>query len=259
VSFALTSRWFAAGAGPQALIAGLKAVGLPTLVLHEPPPQAVRWREPLRAEGVRVLAVRLADVEGLVGTGAEVVGALKPARVLVPAGALAPMPPSLLGGAPSDEERLAHRQRVRERQVEVLARTLHGPLAAGWPLAALHGTAAGELLLLEETGWLLDALPRLGLWLDPARLLALERSGGSPGPAAWADRFAGRVVGVSVHGLGSDGQGHAHPEDDGPAWGRLAASLPRWVPWALDLSGRLTAADVREALRYMTAAFAADT
>ena len=259
MSLALTSRWFAAGAGPEALIAGLKAVGQPALVLHEPPPQAARWREPLRAAGVRIEAVRLAGVEGLAGAGAEVVGALKPGRVLVPGGALAPVPGSLLGGPPSDEERVAHRKRVREAQVEVLARALHGPLGAGWPLAALHGTAGGDLLLLEETGWLLDALPRLGLWLDPVWLLALERSATSPGPTAWADRFAGRVVGVFVHGLGSDGRGHAHPEDDGPAWGRLAASLPRWVPWALDLSGRLTAADVREALRYVTAAFAADT
>ena len=59
-----------------------------------------------------------------------------------------------------------------------------------------------------------------------------------------------------MHGLGSDGRGHAHPEDDGPPWGRLAASLPRQLPWALDLSGNLTAADAREAVRYLEAAFA---
>jgi hypothetical protein len=162
----------------------------------------------------------------------------------------------MLAGA-TDLERAAHRRRVGERQVEALVRALHGPLGAGWPLAVLHGTDGGDLLLLEETGWLLDALPRLGLWLDPAWLLSLERRGAGPGPAAWADRFAGRVVGVSVHGLGSDGRGHAHPEDDGPPWGRLASSLPRRAPWTLDLSGRLTVDDVRDALRYVTAACAA--
>jgi hypothetical protein len=57
-----------------------------------------------------------------------------------------------------------------------------------------------------------------------------------------------------VHGLGSDGRGHAHPEDDGAPWGRLAESLPSRVPWALDLSARLGLSDVQDALRSLGAA-----
>lgn len=255
MTLALVPRAAGAGAGPAALAALAREAGIPQLVLDDPPAVAAQWREPLKAAGVSVVALRLAQ-QGAPGEAAlALAGALRVERVVVGGGSLA-TPPGLTveAGAAARE---AQRLRVRERQVEALARALHAPVGAGVPLAVRHAQVASDLLRLEEVGWLLDALPRLTLWLDPARLLAASREGWEAGPLAWADRLAGRVAGVSVHGLGSDGRGHAHPEDDGPPWGTLASTLPRRVPWALDLSSRLEARDVAEARRFLEALFAA--
>lgn len=253
MTLALVPRAAGAGAGPEALAALAREAGIAQLVLDDPPAAALRWREPLKAAGVTVVALRL-SAPGAPGEGAlALAGALRVERVVVGGGRLEAA--ASLTGAAAPEARQAQRLRVRERQVEALARSLHAPVGAGVPLAVQHAATAHDLLRLEEVGWLLDALPRLSLWLDPCRLLAAAREGWDPGPLAWADRLAGRVAGVSVHGLGSDGRGHAHPEDDGPPWGTLAASLPRRVPWALDLSGRLEARDVAEARRFLDAVF----
>lgn len=254
MTLALVPRAAGPGATHEALAALAREAGVPHLVLDDPPAAASRWREPLQASGVRVVALRL-SVEGAPSdTALALAGALRVERVVVGGGRLEPLPG--MGAAPSEAEREAQRLRTRERQVESLARRLHGSVSAGAPLAVRHGATEADLLRLDEVGWLLDALPRLMLWLDPARLLAASREGWSPGPLAWADRLAGRVAGLSVHGLGSDGRGHAHPEDDGPPWGTLASCLPRRVPWALDLSGRLDARDVGDARRFLEAVFA---
>lgn len=255
MTLALVPRAAGAGAGPEALARLAREAGIAQLVLDDPPPAAARWREPLRAAGVGVVALRLAQ-QGAPGEASlALASALRVERVVVGGGSLATGPG--LAGEDGPAARAAQRLRVRERQVEALARSLHAPVGAGVPLAVRHAAGAGDLLRLEEVGWLLDALPRLMLWLDPARLLAASREGWEQGPLAWADRLAGRVAGVSVHGLGSDGRGHAHPEDDGPPWGTLAATLPRRVPWALDLSSRLEARDVAEARRFLESVFGA--
>lgn len=101
--------------------------------------------------------------------------------------------------------------------------------------------------------WLLDDLPALGLFFDPARAQRAWRLGLGPEPAAWADRLASRTVGVFVHGLGSDLAGHGHPEDGAADWGTLGRSLPHRVPWILDVTHALSAADVEDAIRYLRA------
>jgi hypothetical protein len=253
VSIALASRWFAGRTDPASIALGLREVGIPALVQDEPPAAAARWREPLRAQGVTVVALRTEAAGAPSALLTEVGGALRVERIVVAGGAFT-APRGVTGAAATEPEVL---RRARERQVEALARALFAPVRAGLPLAVGQAAGPHELLTLEALGWLLDALPRLTLWFDPARALAASRAGTDAAPDAWADRFAGRVAGVSVHGLGSDGRGHAHPEDDGPPWSTLAASLPRRVPWTLDLSGNLSADDVREARRYLEAAFAA--
>jgi hypothetical protein len=253
VSVALTSRWLGGRSGPEELARAAREVGVPELVLDDPPPAAARWREPLKAQGVGVSALRTEAVGPPAQTLVELAAALRVQRLVVRGGAFEP-PRDLAGEAAREPARL---RSARERQVEALARRLHGPVGAGVPLAVQHARAPHELLTLEGAGWLLEALPRLMLWLDPAWALAASRQGWDAAAQDWADRLAGRVAGVSVHGLGSDGRGHAHPEDDGPPWGTLAASLPRRVPWALDLTGALSSADVREARRYLEAVLAA--
>jgi hypothetical protein len=234
VTLALTSRALGPTAGADALVARARAIGVPGLVLDDPTPRASGWRDVLKGQGVALLAVRFTRPGPPSAEDLAVAGALRVPRVVV-------------GSGPGEPG-------ARAREVEALARVFHPMLAAGAPLVLRHAERTGDLLGLEEAGWLLEALPRLALWLDPAWLHGAERDGWGAGPQAWADRWAGRVAGVSVHGLGSDGRGHAHPEDDGPRWGTLAGALPRGVPWALDVSRDLADDDVREARRYLEAA-----
>jgi hypothetical protein len=136
----------------------------------------------------------------------------------------------------------------RGRATERAARVLHPFLGAGVPLAIRPGGAAEDLLGYEEVSWLLDALPRLGLWLDPARAMALQRAGHGPAVSAWAEACAGRCTGVWVHGLGGDGKGGAHLRDDGPPWEQLAEMLPTRRPWVLDLAPDAGRDALRDAL-----------
>jgi hypothetical protein len=161
------------------------------------------------------------------------------------------------GGAEEAGALRAEAQRLREagaaRAVEAAARALHGPLKAGVPLAVRNGDGLAAVLQHVETGWLLDALPGLALWFDPARAERAARLGNGPAVTAWLDAYGPRVGGVAAHGLGSGLGGRAHPADAGPDWGSLAASLPRRLTWVLDLSGSLAAADVRDAVRFLEA------
>jgi hypothetical protein len=248
---AVTTRAFGAGTA-EGLVAALREVRIPDVVLLDPPASASAWRPVLAAGGARVAALALEA--GLPGAD----DAARLGSVLEPKVALASALRArhLVVASPRAAVLEKEREARRERFVEQLARALHGPLVAGAPLAVVNGGSPTDLLHLTETGWLLDALPRLGLWLDPARALRLDALTPGAGPLAWADLLAGRVTGVLVHGLGSDGAGHAHPEDRGPPWGRLGETLPQRVPWALDLSQRHDASDVRDAARFLEAALA---
>jgi hypothetical protein len=248
---AVTTRALGPVGCAPALVAALRALRLSRVVLLDPPPAARAWRPELAAAGIEVAGVALEGVPPDLCDAAR-----SAAGLAAPAAAAAALRAGHLV-VPSPRVVPAERAATRERRVEEAARALHGPLAAGVPLAVVNGGRDADLLHLTETGWLLDALPRLALWFDPARALALEAAGLDAGPLAYADRFAGRVGGVLVHGLGSDGRGHAHPEDRGPPWGRLGESLPQRVPWVLDLSSRHDAADLRDAARFLEAALAA--
>lgn len=139
----------------------------------------------------------------------------------------------------------------REEAVEDAARSLHAPLRRGVPLAVRHGAKAEDLLLAEEVEWLLDAQPRLGLVLDPARALALHRAEAGPAPAVWAERFGGRTVLVACHGLGATQTGGRHPAEDGLDWRLVQEMVPGRTPWVLDLAFDLEDGDLVDAIRYL--------
>lgn len=277
MALALASGWFPPGTTVEGMAAGLAALRLRGLLLTVPAGPVRGWREVLGASGVRTVGVALGAEAPALAAGpfppaltraVEAAVALKAPWVLVEAGALPGEAgarlaaleralrrhPAEAEAATARAEGLALRAGPRERLVEQVARALHGPLREGVPLAVVPGDGAEHLLGLTETGWLLEALPRLMLWLDAARAERAARLGLGPALTAWTDAWAGRTVGVLAHGLGGDLAGHAHPEEDGPAWGSLGESLPRGLPWVLDVSGRLSAADVRDALRCLAAA-----
>jgi hypothetical protein len=140
---------------------------------------------------------------------------------------------------------------VRERAVEDAARSLHGPLRRGVPLAVRPGSAAGDLLGIEETGWLLDALPRLAFVLDPARARRLHLAEHGPAPEVWAERFGPRTNLIACHGFGDSDAGGRHPAEDDLAWRVLSEMVPRRTPWLLDLAPDLGVGDLSDALGYL--------
>jgi hypothetical protein len=284
MSLALTSAWFRAGAGVEAIVAGLREVGLPHLHLERPDPAARGWREALTRAGVTVVSVGADPDAGAADAGTrfatalavaiETASALKAKAVVVeggrfpgPAGArLADLDRALArvargsgdDAAKAREESLRLRGVGRERLVEGAARALHAALKDGVPLTVRNGDGLAALLGFEETGWLLSALPRLQLFFDPARAERAARLATGPALVRWTDAHAARVAGVAAHGLGSDLAGRAHPEDAGPDWGSLGDTLPRGRTWVLDVSGTLSAADVRDAVRFLRASGALD-
>lgn len=279
MNLALTSRWFRAGAAAERLALGLREVGIQGLHLVAPPAAATGWRETLTGAGIVTRAVAAdpevgASTEGTrfstaLAAAIEVAAALKAPAVVVEGGRipgaagarLADLEASLRKAARGSGEDaapwLAEGERLRaerrDRLVEAAARALHGPLKDGVPLALRNGDGLDDLVGHAEIGWLLDALPRLAVWFDPARAQRAVRLTAAPALTAWTDAWASRAAGVVAHGLGSDLGGHAHPEDAGPDWGSLGASLPRRLTWVLDVSGSLSAADVRDAVRYLKA------
>lgn len=279
MSLSLSSRWFKEATTAEGYVAGLRLVDVRGLALLGPEREARTWRETFAGSGVRVAAVAPEAARGhalaptfaaACAQAAEVASALRAPVVLLSGGSFpgeAGRRLEALGrrlsrpttGETTDPEALraellATRQGARERLVEQIARALHGPLAQGVPLAVANGLGPEQVLGFTETGWLLDALPRLGLWLDPLGAEQARRQGWGPGGVAWTDAYGGRTVGALAHGAGSAGTGHAHPEDQGADWGSLGESLPRRLPWILDVTGSLSAADVRDAVRYLTAA-----
>ena len=277
---ALASSWFRPGTGPEAIAEGLQQVGVRGLFVVDPGARERGWREPLVGAGVVPLGVG-ADPEAgaaddaarfsaALATAVETASALKSPAVVVEGGRFAGRAGARLqdlerelrravrgaGGDPTPlrAEAARLRQAGAAKGVEAAARALHGPLKEGVPLAVRNGDGLGDVLQSVETGWLLDALPGLSLWFDPARAERAARLATGPALMPWLDAHAARVAGLAAHGLGSDLAGRAHPEDAGPDWGSLVASLPRRLTWVLDVSGTLSAADVRDAVRFLEAA-----
>jgi hypothetical protein len=138
-----------------------------------------------------------------------------------------------------------------EGAADRMVRTLHPYLADGVPLAIRNTGEPAGLLGMTGCEWMLDELPRLVLWLDPARALRRHRADLGPPPSSWTDAFAHRTGGVFVHGLGSEGLGGAHPDDDGPDWRALRGVLPGAAPWVLELDSVRSEDEVADALRYV--------
>jgi hypothetical protein len=214
VTIALSTRWIRGGTTPAAAVEALRRLGVTDLFAATADP---RWRE-LRDRGSGFCGVA-GSVEGL-EDAMRLARSLRAGAIVVEGGAAT-------GG--------------RERAAERLARALHGPLSLGAPIAVTNGAREDDLVGLEEFGWLLEALPRLGLWFDPARAV----SRGDALPEAWADRFAGRTTGVVV----------LHGAARSPDLGILTRLLPRRAPWVLDAGPEVPEADLLLALGSLKASF----
>jgi hypothetical protein len=239
---ALASGWLRDGADSMARAAeAARGMGFTQVFASKPPRDAATGKASLDALGLSLAAVAtdpVADLGGLrvsIDRAAQAAAALKRPLVVVD-----------LGGV------TAGFGETREVAVDRWARSLFDAMRAwsGLAIAVRPGADGGRLFLFPETEWLLDDLVGLpiGLWLDPSRALALQRSAGGPAPVAWADRFAARTLGVAIYGLGTGG-GHARPEDDGPAWGTLRDLLPARAARVLDVGPAVPVADVIDARR----------
>lgn len=234
MTLAFSTRGWGTDAKPAQIIAHARALDVCDVHLSAPSKHAARVRRDLQAGGVRVISVAArgrADAAGFPDALAQAgacAAQLRARAVIVE------------GGAAGDE---------REAAADRLVRMLHGPAAAGVPLALRNGSGAQDLLGFEELDWVLSELPALGFWFDP--LAAHLRHGLGAGPATqdWIDAYAGRVTGVFVHG----GEGGSHPTEGGPAWGSLVQTLPRDVPWVLDLEADLDVRDAVDAVRWLRA------
>ena len=274
LNLGLSSGFFPEGTPLEVAARRTRDLGLDTLSLPVPGPVPGGPREAIRSVGASVCAVVLGETGATEETFArrraaavEAAACLRAGHVVVEGGSLGRQATRALRReerdlltalrgreTPDAGSALALRDEYREKAAETAARALHSALADGVPYALRNGARPEDLLLRpEEVEWLLDDLPTLSLYFDPARAERAWRLGLGPAPAEWADRLASRMAGVFVHGLGSDLAGHGHPEDGAADWGTLGASLPRRVPWVLDLTHTLSAADVEDAIRYLRA------
>jgi hypothetical protein len=280
VRIGLTSRWFATDTQLAEAARRTRDLGLDLLALESPGSVAGWGRDDVKAVGVDVGAVLAAEGGGAsaeneapfqagIARAASVAASLRAAFVVAEGGGLGRgagprlrrADRRLATDARSDakadadtmEEVIRRRGEAREKAAERAVRALHAARTTGAPLAVRNGGSAACLLGFEELEWVLDDLPRLVLFFDPARALRLHALGLGPAPAAWGERYAKRIAGVLVQGLASDLVGGSHPEDGGAAWQELAEGLPRAAPWFLDLAPTLAAADVEDAVRYLRA------
>lgn len=272
LNLALSSGFFEEGTSLEIAARRTRDLGLDALAIAVPGPVPGAPRAAVRSVGVSVCAVLLGETgatddafDRRRAQAVTVAATLRASQLVVEGGDLGPGSARALklaesallgslrgGGAPDAADAIALRGAEREGAAARAARALHLAFADGVPLAIRNGGRPGDLLLQpDEVEWLLDDLPGLGLCFDPARALRAWRLGLGPEPAAWADRLASRTVGVCVQGLGTDLAGHGHPEDGGPDWGTLGRSLPHRVPWILDVTHALSAADVDDAIRYV--------
>lgn len=233
MSIAISTRVFGPEVSPEAVLEQLRRLDVRGVMLHRPVRHPVHWRDVLRAAGVTCVGVRTpvapSDVLAAAGDSAAKLGGV----------ALVVLAPELPEGAD------------RETLVGELARTLHGPIAGGLPVAITPGDAGAALLDDEALGWLLDDLPALGLWLDPAAVMRREAEGTGAGLVALLNRWASRCRGTLVAGLGTDGSGGRHPEDVGADWSTLGELLPRGVPWVLDLDATAVGDELDDAVRFL--------
>ena len=274
LNLGLSTAFFEADTPLETAARRTRDLGLETLALVVPGPVPGRPRDAVRSVGVTVGGVVLGEAgatddafERHRAAAVAAAARLRAPSVVVEGGDLGLKASRTLkraesallaafrgGEAPDVAEAQALRDAEREGGADRAARALHRASADGAELAIRNGGRAADLLLQPDVvEWLLSDLPTLGLWFDPARAHRAWCLGLGPEPAAWADRFAGRTTGVFVHGLGSDLGGHGHPEDGAPDWGTLGRSLPHRVPWILDVTHTLSAADVEDAIRYLRA------
>lgn len=233
MSIAASTRVFGADATPEVVLDHLRRLDLRGVMLHRPMRRSAAWRDVLGGAAVRCVGVHTRTSPADVFAAGEACAAAMGGTPLV---VRAPALP-----AAGDRERL----------VGELARRLHGPLTTGLPVAITPGDAGPTLLDDEALGWLLDDLPALGLWLDPAAVMRREAAGEGLGLVPLLDRWAGRCRGTLVAGLGSDGAGGRHPEDVGADWSTLGELLPRGVPWVLDLDAKAVGDELDDAVRFL--------
>jgi len=239
---ALASRWLRDGAGSiGAAATAARSLGFASVFASEPPTDAAKGKGALDALGLSLAGVGAAPV----AAAGEVRGAID--RAAAAASALRrPLVVLDLGDA------IARKGEAAEEAVEHFARALFESMRAfsGLAVAVRPAGISSRLFGLRETEWLLDALDRLpiGVLLDPARALSIEREGKGPAPVVWADRLASKTLGVALHGLGSAG-GHAHPEGVGSSLGPLPDLLPSRAVRVLDVGPAVPAEDVVDARR----------
>ena len=230
--------------GPERLGLGAeraRALGFASVHAARPPKDAAKARETLVRLGLSLSSLeapvpeRMDAIEEVMALAAAPAALLKRPLIVLDLQALVPGPRESAEGA-----------------IVRLSRILHG-LYARWPglwVAIRAAHRPGRLLGHRETEWLLSDNPGkpLGLWLDPARALALHRADAGPPPLDGADRFAARVLGVSIHGLG-DGPGHAPPLETGLDWGTLRGLLPTHAPRVLDVGPSMADGDLVDVRR----------
>ncbi len=253
MTLALASGWLddrgeSRGARPLLPAAeAAHAMGFSAVYASAPPSDGARARPVLARLGVSVGGGGAAAAAGrharaaAIARAAEGASSVKARAVAVEAGSL---PPGATAAA-------------REAAAEALVRALHAALLR-WPGLALgmrNGAAPSPCLAFRETEWVLDALrgKPFGLWFDPTRALLCERAERGPTPAAWAERYGSRTVGIFLHGLGrgpGGGSGHARPEDDGPDWGTLRGQVPSRATRVLDVGPRVPRDEVVDARRH---------
>lgn len=244
MALALASRWLRVGADTLTPAAeAARSLGFHEVFASSPPRDAARAKGLLAALGLGFGGVAADATDAPPALGGAVGRAAEPAAVL-----RRPLVVVDVGDAvPAANESV-------ERAVERWSRALHAALGA-WAGLAIAVRPSGRkdgVFGFEATGWLLDDLASrpVGLFLDPVRAMDLERAGAGPGPLGWGDRFAPRVMGLAVHGRGSDGKGHARPEDGGPDWGTLLGLVPSRAVRVLDVGPGLAAEEVTDARRH---------
>lgn len=273
---ALTTRWLREGLDAAALARLGERLDLRLFFLHEPVPRAASWRATLKALGVSIGGVAVRTARGVRGAAdedgarfglamdeaAHCASGLRAGLVVTDGGGLGSEVDGILEAAdgaawealPDRESEPAWaplRTARREAAAQRAVRALHAALAADVPVAVRHGGGPADLLGTEEAGWLLDELPRLRLVLDPGRAERAHRLGVGPAPLAWADAYAARCGAVVVQGVGAHGRGGAHPTEGSIDWRALVESLPRGLPWVLDLAPERSDDEVTDALRWL--------
>ncbi len=225
MTVALSTRW--SGASAEKIIAVARDLDVRAFAFDAPPTRPQALRRELKSSGIDAAAV---TVDGVTASDENTSRFAERLETAIAAASALRAGAVVVEGGGGDE---------REVAVERIVRVLHGGVMAGVPLAVLNGGVLG----FEELEWVLDDLPRLSFWFDPARV------GEGGDLAAWTERYAARCAGCVARGR--------HPEDLGLPWSTLAASLPRRLVWMFDPNEDLSRSDVADGLRYLRSLAAA--